>query len=292
MLTFLQAQDAVLERFNKGRRGDVKEWIRFVHGQVWGLEEWTFKQAVSPVTVTTGSNAVSGLPGNVGIPHLFQNAQGAPLTYRDWRDFNRLHYGDTGQMVPYDFTVIGAGQAVQILVGPKSSETSNAYQLLHEYDPGFYPSTTLTDAETTLPIATLNVADASSAPAAGTVLVAGRPVTYTGKTGTSALTGCTGGVGTFAAGEPVVFLTPLAGDLSGDGDVSMIPGDFHQILVHGAQAIGQTGENDYSMYLSDDRVQQGLDAMRRRYLISERGETQQWGSHQHAAEMDGWAWRP
>jgi hypothetical protein len=32
--------------------------------------------------------------------------------------------------------------------------------------------------------------------------------------------------------------------------------------------------------------------MRRRYLVSERGETQQWGSQENAAEMDGWAWRP
>lgn len=292
MLTYKAIQDAVLERFNSGRRTDAKEWIRFVHGQLWGLEEWTFKQALSPVTVTAGSNAVSGLPGNVGLPHLLQNAQGAPLTYRDWRDFQRLHYGDTSQAVPYDFTVVGAGQAVQILVGPTSSETSSAYQLSHEYDPGFYPSTTLTDTATTLPAATLHVADATQFAAAATVLIAGRPVTYAGKSGNTALTGCAGGIGTFAAGEPVVCLSPLAGDLSADTDVPMLPGDFHQILVHAAQAIGQTGENDYSMYLSDDRVQQALDAMRRRYLISERGETLQWGSQQHAGAMDGWAWRP
>lgn len=292
MLTFKAAQDAVIERFNAGRRNDVKEWIRFVHGQVWGLDEWTFKQALSPATVTTNSNILSGLPGNVGVVHLLQNAQGAPLTYRDWKDFQRLHFGETGLSVPYDYTVVGAGRAVQILVGPKSSETSSAYQLSHEYDPGFYPSTTLTDAQTTLPAATLNVADATVFPTAGTVLIAGRPVAYTGKTGATALTGCTGGAGTFAATEPVVCLAPTAGDLSGDTDVSMLPFDFHQILVHGAQAIGQTGENDYSMYLSDDRVQQGLDAMRRRYLVSERGETQQWGSQENAAEMDGWAWRP
>lgn len=291
MLTFKAAQDAVLERFNSGRRPAAKEWLRYVHAQIWGLEEWTFKQAASLVTVTAGSSTVTGLPGNVGVVHLLQNAQGAPLTYRDRRDFYRLHYGETSQAVPYDFTLTGAGQAVQVTVGPISSETSSAYQLLHEYDPGFYPSTTLTDSMTTLPVATLNVADTSQFPTAGTVLVAGRPVTYTGKTSTS-LTGCAGGIGTFAASEPIVCLSPLAGDLSSDTDVSMIPFDFHQILVHGAQAIGQTGENDYSLYLSDDRVQQGLDAMRRRYLISERGETEQWGSNRHAQEMDGWAWRP
>lgn len=291
MLTFKGVQDAVLERFNPGRRTAAKEWIRYVHGQIWGMEAWTFKQAVSLVTVTTGLTAVSNLPGNVGIVHLLQNAQGAPLTYRDWRDFQRLHYGETSQAVPYDFTITGAGQAVQISVGPASSETSSLYQLLHEYDPGFYPSTSLTDTATTLPVATLNVADATQFPTSGTVLIAGRPVTYTGKTGSTALTGCSGGIGSFSAMEPVVCLHPLAGDLSDDNDVSMIPFDFHQILVHGAQAIGQTGENDYSLYLSDDRVQQGLDAMRRRYLISERGETEQWGSNRHAAEMDGWAWR-
>lgn len=292
MLTFKACQDAVLERFNESRRPDAKEWIRFVHAQIWGLEEWTFKQAASQVSVTAGSTILSGLPGNVGVVHLLLNSQGAPLTYRDWRDFERLHYGETSESVPYDFTIIGADRNVQIIVGPLSAETSSAYQLLHEYDPGFFPSTTLTDPATILPAATLNVADNTQFPASGTALIAGRPISYTGKSGTASLTGCTGGTGTFQAGEPVVALSPQAGDLSDDTDVPMMPFDFHQVLVHAAQAIGQTGENDYSMYLSDDRVQQALDAMRRRYLISERGETLQWGSHWHAPEMDGWAWRP
>jgi hypothetical protein len=57
-----------------------------------------------------------------------------------------------------------------------------------------------------LPQATINVADASTFPAAGTVRVATsaglKDVTYTGKTATS-FTGCTGGTGTLATGGAV-----------------------------------------------------------------------------------------
>lgn len=289
MLTYKDAQDLVLERFNEDRRPACKEWLNYVLGQIWNLEEWTFKQAITPVTVTAGSSSVTGLPGNVGVVHLLQNAQGMPLDYKDWREFQIHHYGDTGQQVPYDFTVVGSGSPlVQVLVGPISSETSALYQLLHEYERGFYPSTTVAS-DVTLPSATIQVTSTAGMAAAGTVLIGGRPVAYTGVTPGS-LTGCTGGVGSFVAGDLVVFLAAQAGELANDGDVPMLPPETHQILVHAAQAIGQSAENDYSIYLSDDRVQQGLDTMRRRYLISQRGGTQQWGSYESAHFETGWAW--
>lgn len=289
MLTYKDAQDLVLERFNDDRRPACKEWLNYVLGQIWNLEEWTFKQAITPVTVTAGSQSVTNLPGNIGVVHLLQNAQGAPLDYKDWREFQLLHYGETGQQQPYDFTVVGSGSPLaQVLVGPASSETSSLYQLLHELERGFYQSTTVRS-DVTLPIATVPVVTTTGMPASGTVLIGGRPVAYTGVTADT-LTGCTGGVGSFVAGDLVVFLAAQAGELANDGDVPLLPPETHQILVHAAQAIGQSAENDYSIYLSDDRVQQGLDTMRRRYMTSQRGATQQWGSYEFAHSDTGWAW--
>jgi hypothetical protein len=288
MLTFKNTQDAVLERFNESKRPSAKEWINYVYGQIWGLEEWTFKSTTAPVTVTSESQNVTNVPADFGIPHGLLNAQGVPLQFIDWREFQLRHYGETESAQPYEWTVVGEGAAAQVLVGPLSNETSSAYLLMYERERGYYPSTTLS-AATGLPSPVITVASTAEAAAAGSVLVAGRVVTYIGTTPTT-LTGCEGGAGTFAAGETVVFLQPTAGELSQDTDVCLLPPETHQILVHAAQAIGQTGENDYAVYMTDDRVQQGLDTMRARYLPVERGETVQWGSYTFARYETGGNW--
>jgi hypothetical protein len=170
-------------------------------------------------------------------------------------------------------------------VGPTADTTSAVYQLLYERACGFYPSTTVNET-TTLPDATLTVADTSAFPSSGTALVGGRKVVYTGKGGTT-LTGCTGGTGSMTTGDLVVSLTASAGQLHDDGDVPLLPPDTHMILVHGAQAMGRTLESDVTAGLQDDRVSQLLDTMRRRYLVKERGETEQYGDV-YAADVHTW----
>lgn len=54
-----------------------------------------------------------------------------------------------------------------------------------------------------LPLPTINVVDTSMFENSGTVWINGKQITYTGKTST-ALTGCSGGTGTVAAGTPVL----------------------------------------------------------------------------------------
>lgn len=289
MLTYKAIQDAALERFNESRRGDCKEWINYALGNIWAMGDWTFKRAIAPVTVTAGSNVLSNLPGDVGVVHLLQNSLGGKLSYKEWDEFNLRYYGAGGDAIPWDYTILGAGPGCQMYVGPISSESNSAYQLLYERERGFYLSTTLTDASPTLPAATINVTSTAGAPTAGQALIAGRMVNYTGTTPTS-LTGCSGGAGTFTAGDPLVFLSAIGGELYNDTDVPLSPPETHQLLVHAAQAIGQTGENDYSLYLSDDRVQQGIAAMQARYLITQRGETVQWGDYDRAHFETGGAW--
>lgn len=291
-LTFKQIQDAVLERFNEGRRADCKEWINYVYRSLWDADEWTFKQTTAQVQITAGSQQVSSLPPDMGVPHGLFNTNGVPLNWLDWRQFQIMHNSESGTGVPYDFTFYGqASFDSQLLVGPTSSETA-LYTLLYEREPGYLPTTTL-QGSVTLPAGTLTVADTGHASnTGGTILlggVGGRTVNYTGVSGNQ-LTGCTGGDGVFTAGAVVAYRSPQAGLLFNDTDMPTLPPDFHQLLVFAALAIGQSTENDYSLYLSDDRVQQGLDAMRRRYLVDQRGQLEQWGSYAYGHLNTGGAW--
>jgi hypothetical protein len=66
----------------------------------------------------------------------------------------------------------------------------------------FGPYTTSVGAQT-LPVATFNVTDNSAFPASGVFYVRSQPITYTGKTGTTQFTGCSGGSGSVPAGSDV-----------------------------------------------------------------------------------------
>jgi hypothetical protein len=276
-MTFAQIQDQALRRFKSSLRDDLKEWIRTFYAAVWDLEDWTFKHTTDLVTVTSGLQTVAGLPDDLGIPHELLDQYGARLKWLEPRDFFRRYYDSTGANpgTPCNWTDLGDHPAHDLRVGPTADSDSAAFQLLYERACGFYPSTTVNET-TTLPDATLTVADTAAFPSAGAALVAGRKVTYTGKTETT-LTGCTGGTGSLAAGDLVAALTASAGQLHDDSDVPLLPPDTHMILVYGAQAMGRTLESDVTAGLSDDRVSQLLDTMRRRYLIKQRGETEQYG---------------
>jgi hypothetical protein len=288
-MTFRDLQDAVLERFNSSRRNDCKEWIRYVYGQLWDADEWTFKLNSTQVQVTAGSNLVTGLPEDFGIPHELLNTNGVPLTWMDPAKFERMHNSETQTSIPWDYTVYGAGLAKKMLCGPISSETAT-YTLVYEKSICYRPSTTLAQT-VTLPVTSLPVADVSVAGDSAAVFIGDRYVTYTGfDTPSKTLTGCANGNGTFQSGTEVVYATTYGGSLSADTDVPAIPFEFHQLLVFGALAIGQSMDNDYSLYLSDDRVQQGLDAMRRRYLVDQRGQLEQWGSYAYGHLETGGGW--
>lgn len=267
-MTYLEIQDMVLARFNSAQRPNAKQWIKMVYGTVWDLEDWTFKHTTDAVTVTAGSSAVTGLPADLGIPHVLQDQDGNEIAYLDQRDFEALYYTqEAGQ--PCHFTVYGDAPNHQIKIGPPSDTSSALWQIMYERAAGKYPSTPLT-AQAAFPADTLTVTSTSEFPSAGDALVAGQKITYTAKTATT-LTGCTGGAGTIAVGEPVVALYPVAGELYADTDVPLLPAHTHMVLVHGAQAVGQSGENDSTAVLNDERVTAILDGMRRRYLEQERG---------------------
>lgn len=130
-LTFKDIQDAVKsDRFDEEQRGDIKKWINFRYWWLWHLEEWTFRYATGLVTVTAGSNVVTGLPSDFLVALSLQRADGAPLQYMGPASFQRGFYDTTTVQTgkPEAYTVIGG----TIYVGPTSNETSSAYKLVYE----------------------------------------------------------------------------------------------------------------------------------------------------------------
>jgi hypothetical protein len=60
--------------------------------------------------------------------------------------------------------------------------------------------------------------------------------------------------------------------LVNDNDVPLLPVEHHYMLVHGAEATGQTRMNDFTYQFSEQRWQNQLQALRRNFL-SDRGIT-------------------
>lgn len=58
-MTFLELQDDVLtDRFDSSKRASVKTWINYRYGRLWGAEDWTFKYAVVPYSVSLNQSTV------------------------------------------------------------------------------------------------------------------------------------------------------------------------------------------------------------------------------------------
>ena len=74
--------------------------------------------------------------------------------------------------------------------------------------------------------------------------------------------------------------------LVADGAVPLIPVEHHYALVHGAEATGQTRIQDFTYSFSEQRWQNQLAAMRRNFLVDQRGDNSDWGSRPSVAQ--GW----
>jgi len=78
-VTFKQIQDAVLANaFDESLRAQVKDHINHRYQMLWVAEEWGFVYETALVSVTAGSNVVTGLPSDFGNPLSLQNSAGDP----------------------------------------------------------------------------------------------------------------------------------------------------------------------------------------------------------------------
>jgi hypothetical protein len=133
MSTFLELQDAVmLNLLDESDRANAKTYINHRYGWILALEEWSFLNDTANVTVTAGSQTVTGLPSDFGIPIGLWDSDGNPLkAYSDWRAFlsrYNANLGDSGTSEAY--TVIGSS----MLVGPTPDTTATDFLLAYELE--------------------------------------------------------------------------------------------------------------------------------------------------------------
>lgn len=130
-MTFLELQDGVMDSaFGESKRDLVKGWINARYGTLVDEEEWTFTQASTSVSVTSGSQDVDNVPGDLAAVLALSRADGSPLqAVAEYRDFAVRYVGSAAQSgIPEAFYSDGT----TITVGPTSTETSDDYLLVYE----------------------------------------------------------------------------------------------------------------------------------------------------------------
>ena len=70
----------------------------------------------------------------------------------------------------------------------------------------------------------------------------------------------------------------VAGDMTLDTDKPALPDSTHYLLVHGATAMGSINMNDFTYQFAEQGWQNGIEVMRRNYLVDQRTGAQQWGA--------------
>ena len=76
--------------------------------------------------------------------------------------------------------------------------------------------------------------------------------------------------------------------LVNDTDQPAVPAEHHYLIVSGALSTGMRLYNDFTWEFQEQAFQQGIQEMRREWLIDQRGEATQWGRDQIEALPTAW----
>lgn len=116
-------------RFKEAQRSDVKTWINHRYGVVWGLADWPFRIATDLVTVTAGSQTVTGVAADFGKVVSLTRNDGYRLKALPPGLFFDRYYSTASPTTgdPLAYTIVGTS----ILVGPTPVTTSTTYELLY-----------------------------------------------------------------------------------------------------------------------------------------------------------------
>lgn len=131
VLTFVELQNELIPLdAHERNRARIKRLLNASYRKIYELEPWTFRRAKTTVTVTSGSDEVTGLPTNFGRALTLRRANGDTLRRLDWQDFYRRYYDTTSSSsgVPEHYVELDGA----LYVGPASNETSSSYQLVYD----------------------------------------------------------------------------------------------------------------------------------------------------------------
>lgn len=128
-MTFREIVDSVLaDRFKEAQRADAQRWVNHRYWWLWSLEPWTFKQAIGNVTVTAGSQTVTGVATDFLTARALHQADGTQLELLpDHRVFFERYMDTTATGEPEAFTVL----ASTVYVGPTPT-VSATYRLVYD----------------------------------------------------------------------------------------------------------------------------------------------------------------
>jgi hypothetical protein len=106
----------LLDRFEADHRPRALKALNNRYAQLWALEDWTWKYAEVPITLTGNNQYAGGLPADFGVPMYVWDENHNQLPYLGIDEF-RLYYPPAVSAYPVAWTVI----AQQILLGPTPS---------------------------------------------------------------------------------------------------------------------------------------------------------------------------
>ena len=190
-MTYLELQTEVLsDRFDEGKRANVKNWLNYRYGRLWGMEDWTFKTQISDLAVSAGLSQIA--KGSIGSILAIYDATTSPYFSDTFavRPEQINAYATLTSGVPYNFTVIGDN-----LIFERPMDTNRTFKVINEKK--------------------------------------------------------------FTA-------------LSADGDIPLIPTEYHLLLASGASSHGLRLENDPSWQAFEDEWTRGIDDMKKNYLADVR----------------------
>ena len=114
----------LLDRFETEHRPRALQALNNRYAHLWAIEDWTWRFARVPVSISAGVGFVGGLPDDFGVPLYLWDDQGSELTYLDTDSFAASYPPASPQGFPASWTVI----AETIYVGPIPGVSSSAYQ--------------------------------------------------------------------------------------------------------------------------------------------------------------------
>jgi hypothetical protein len=105
--------DILLDRFESDARPRAFKALNNRLAQLWTLEDWTWKYARVPVTISANVQTASGLPTDFGVPYYLWDENATPLSYVEIDRFTWA-YSTSAHGPPEAWTVVDE----QILLGP------------------------------------------------------------------------------------------------------------------------------------------------------------------------------
>lgn len=133
-MSYADLKKTVLQLAHMTDLGLAEIFIGDAYEIIWSADEWTFRREIVNVNVVANTQAVSGLPSDLGLVNGVWRGHvgdGQRLIYQPPDVFVNRWSNNNVAIVqpgpPFEYTVIDD----DVLVGPAANETASDYSLMH-----------------------------------------------------------------------------------------------------------------------------------------------------------------